>query len=205
MQKRLMHVLAATALAAAPVAAFQSSATAQEYPGGGAGESEFAPGQQTAASAPSGTFTAGSSGNTVVRGEGATRGSAVAVVALPVDTWVAAADGSARTSFVMPELAPGSAAIVFQGTKDGRPASFSVPIEIVAPTYGTGGTGTGGDTDGAGAGGGGTAVDGSILPRTGADAVVPLLATGIALVLAGGGVLVVARKRREDLDQITLA
>ena len=76
---------------------------------------------------------------------------------------------------------------------------------------GGGGGGTGTDADG-GAGGGGTGTDadggaggGGSLPRTGSDAVVPMAASGIALVLVGAGVAVVARRRRLELDDTSFA
>ena len=75
---------------------------------------------------------------------------------------------------------------------------------------GGGGGGTGTDAGG-GAGGGGTGTDaggaggGGSLPRTGSDAVVPMAASGIALVLVGASVVVVARRRRLELDNTSFA
>ena len=59
---------------------------------------------------------------------------------------------------------------------------------------------------GGGGGGGGTGTDGGgSLPTTGSNAVIPMAASGIALVLVGATVVVVARRRRSELDGTSFA
>ena len=72
---------------------------------------------------------------------------------------------------------------------------------------GGGGGGTGTDAGaGGGGGGGGTGTDGGgSLPTTGSNAVIPMAASGIALVLVGATVVVVARRRRSELDGTSFA
>ena len=85
------------------------------------------------------------------------------------------------------------------------------PTPSASPAGNAGGGGGGGGTgtdngSGGGGGGGGTGTDGGgSLPTTGSNAVIPMAASGIALVLVGATVVVVARRRRSELDGTSFA
>ncbi len=90
-------------------------------------------------------------------------------------TVTADSKGAATLTFTLPDsLQPGQHHIELQGTLRGVANTVSVPFTIVAPTV----TGTGG------------------LPRTGSSNILPLTESGLGLVLVGGLVLVMVRRRR---------
>lgn len=138
------------------------------------------------------------------------RSVSVRVGSLLVGSTIASAQGEAVTSFIVPTtLADGGYEVLFSGLGfNGQPNVVGVPIQIAG---GTGGAATGGGTpeepadtavegavgssdDGAGT----VTVVGVSLPRTGSSEVVPLTAAGIGLVAAGGALVLVARRRRQD-------
>lgn len=88
--------------------------------------------------------------------------------------------GSAAVSFVVPTgLAPETHDVVFRGIKNGRPATVRVGFTVVDAS---GDSGISGNSLG--------------LPRTG-QAFVPMVGTGLALIVVGGAVVAVVRRRRE--------
>ena len=142
-----------------------------------------APRQEGAGAGASDTTPAPGQQVTVSSGAGTfTPGSTVTVTVggEVVGTVTAGADGSAVITITAPTT-PGRFQVVFSGTDDGAAATESIALTVQA----------------AAAGGGGFAGG---LPRTGADAVVPMAASGIALVLAGAGAIVVARRRSSELE-----
>ena len=97
----------------------------------------------------------------------------------------------------------GVAALAFAAPASAQSYPPITPSPSASPGTGTGGGGGGGGTGtgtGGGGGGGGTGTNGGGLPRTGSDAVVPMLASGLALIAIGSGVVVVSRRRRLELD-----
>lgn len=103
---------------------------------------------------------------------------------------IATVGGEASASFTVPtNLANGPHHVVFRGIGlNGAANEVRIPFTV-----------SGGPATGAAAPGGGTVnVGGVALPRTGSDEVVPLTALGVGLVVAGAGLVVVARRRRRD-------
>ena len=96
-----------------------------------------------------------------------------------VGTAIVGKDGSVNFPFTIPDTATfGAGTLVLSGVSNGASTRRTVGLTV------------------AGAAGGGALG----LPRTGTDAVVPMAASGIALVVVGAGVVVVARRRRRELD-----
>jgi hypothetical protein len=96
-------------------------------------------------------------------------------------TETAGADGSVEFTFQSPNQ-PGRYDVVFAAGGQ----TVTVPFTVVAAA--AGGPGRGQGTGG-----------NSALPFTGTDAIVPLTITGVTLVGIGGGIVVAARRRREDM------
>lgn len=186
--RRSTSTLAGLALGVTAVAGFTGTAQAQtpapyppttaapEQEGAGAGASDPtpAPGQQVTVSSGADTFTPGSTVTVTLDGE-------------VVGTVTASGSGAAVVEITAPDE-PGTYQVVFTGTDDGAAATESVSITVQGAAAG-GGTVTNPRPGVLGA-----------LPRTGADAVVPIAASGIALVVAGAGAIVVARRRSSELD-----
>jgi LPXTG-motif cell wall-anchored protein len=222
--RRLTHVLTAAAVGAVAVVTVATPGLAQEGPPPGqqqcsnpAGQyppptqscrglstAEAAPGQQMRAGTPPNSFDEGSSGEVGAQQGNGRRGNALAISYIKLGTFVADSSGAATATFTLPEqMPPGEWAIVFKGVKNGAPAAVSLPFEVVSVA------GTPGSGSGTGVGGGTvnnprTGVFGA-LPRTGDDAVVPLVVTGLALVVVGSAVTLTARRRREELDSTSVA
>lgn len=197
--RRLRHVVAATVLSGVATVSFLSPASAQDYP-----EPTSGPGN-----AP--TSPPGNSGNTPAsdraegvpfREDGDVRPGQRGHVSygpgtvdpngqvngrfestpVPLGFVRATSTGAFTFAFTVPKsAAPGQHHAIFASVKNGVPVELSVPINVVAAA----------DAN--------TGVLGA-LPRTGSDAVVPMISTGVALVLAGGGVVLVARRRRAEMD-----
>ena len=101
-----------------------------------------------------------------------------------VGTAIVGKDGSVNFPFTIPDTATfGAGTLVLSGVSNGASTRRTVGLTV------------------AGAAGGGALG----LPRTGTDAVVPMAASGIALVVVGAGVVVVARRRRSELDGLSVA
>jgi LPXTG-motif cell wall-anchored protein len=101
-------------------------------------------------------------------------------------------NGSATISFNIPsDAAAGTAVLSFQGVRGGSYADVSDTITIRAAGASAAAPGRTGST--------GSQARSAALPRTGADQLVPLSVLGGSLVLAGAGVVVASRRRREDL------
>lgn len=191
--RRLAHVLAAAAVVSTATVALVGPAAAQQYPPGPPssppGNSANTPASETARGVPF------RSGSTVSPGQlgfiSAPAGTFDADSRGPVEfrstpvqlgRFHARADGSMIFSFRIPSAATaGQHTIVASGVRDGAAVELAVPVTVVTAAA--------------------TAPLG--LPRTGADAVVPMAASGVALVLAGAGVVVVARRRRAELDTVS--
>jgi len=112
-------------------------------------------------------------------------GSAVTVAVTGTDITgqtTADADGRSEFTFDAPSQ-PGAYEVVFT-CADGSDVAVSFTVESPA---------TGGAVPDTGNGGGGA------LPRTGSDSIVPLTLTGLGLVGVGGGIIVAARRRRQDM------
>lgn len=91
--------------------------------------------------------------------------------------------GEAEATFTVPSnLSNGRHHVVFTGEGvDGETNTVRIPFQV---------TGT--------AGAPGQTTNGSALPRTGADQLVPLTVAGLTLVTVGAGIVVLARRRRES-------
>lgn len=212
-------MLAALAIGAVSVAAFQAPAGAQARgPGNGANNpsqcgvqnpagkyppgqcksrknsnNRPSPGQQMSSSSGSGSF---DRGTPVMNG--------VQSDFIQLGTGIVDETGAADATFKLPlSLEPGPHNVVFKGVKDGRPSSVLIPFTLVGDAGAAGGGAAGG---GAGRGvGSGTATNArtgvlGALPRTGSQEALPMAASGIALVVVGAGVVVAARRRRTALD-----
>jgi len=195
---RISKGLAALSVAAVAMLGAPGAALAQEGPYSGPGRSASAPGQGNFASCPNDANRTGNPGRC---GRGAQmsassgRGSldpgtsgefGVESTYQRLGSFTVNADGAAVVSFTVPNnLSNGRHDVVFLGTKNGQPVEVRVPFTV---------SGTAGA---AGAGG-----RSGQLPRTGADQLVPLALSGAALVALGAGVVVVARRRREDIGQL---
>lgn len=99
--------------------------------------------------------------------------------------------GEARIRFTVPvDLSLGAHNVTFTGLKNGLPANVSVPFQITSAAVM--------DRDGSAADPGANAGAGlGDLPRTGAE-IASYIAAGSVLVLAGSGMIVVARRRRQQ-------
>ena len=181
-------VVAAAALCGLATFGFQAPANAQYGPGQGPGNqtgqgqpTDSTPnrGQQIGVSTDPGSFDPGSTVNYGLDcGDGVQRGTGSTVVG---------SDGSADFQYTVPSDAPeGSCTLVLTGTLNGAVSVVNVEVDVQGG--GTGGTGGTGGND-----------NGSALPRTGSQEIVPLTAAGIALVLGGAAIVVVARRRRDDI------
>lgn len=201
--RRLASAVATLAVSAAAAVSFAAPALAQQGPGCPNPGGQYPPGQDCPAGAFPGQGRGVSDGNPAP-GErmsaNSGRGSfdpgsraeyGVESTYIKLGETTVNADGMAVASFELPtSLAVGQHHVVFRGIKDGAPATVRVPFTLTAAAAGGAGGGTANPREG---------VLGA-LPRTGADAVVPMAATGIALVAVGAGVVLVARKRRQELD-----
>lgn len=222
MKSRTRPCVAALSLAGLATLGLAAPAAAQESqpgnPGQGSERCEAAGAPGSGAYPPAaGTQDAAVSDSTPQRGQRVTATSgcrefapgasvSVRVGSLLVGSTVASAQGEAVTSFIVPTtLADGGYEVLFSGLGfSGQPHVVGVPIQVAGGTSGaaTGGgtpeepadTAVGGADDGAGT----VTVAGVSLPRTGSGEVVPLTATGFGLVAAGGALVLVARRRRQD-------
>ena len=196
--RKLASAVAAATLAGGAVLGMSTPASAQSYPPGttqrGISDSTVEANQDVTANTGSGACNPGSDVAVTIPGfEG---------------TEIVEADltGNASIDFFVEEGAPlGNFEVVFTCLLGADTNTVRVPFTIVASSTGggtapgSGGTGGTGSTGTGGTGTGGTTGGGSSLPRTGADQMVPLAITGIALVGAGAGIVVASRRRREDM------
>lgn len=168
--RKLASAAAAASLAGVAVLGLGTPAIAQDYP----------PANEPATISdstvvPGQTVTANSGSGSFVAG------SSVDVMVLGVSTTrTADASGNVSVSFRVPEnTRPGRFSVVFSNSTN----RVEVPFTVVAAT--------------AAGPGQGQRQGGSGLPRTGADQIVPLTITGVALVGIGAGIVVASRRRRE--------
>lgn len=179
--RKLASAVAAATLAGASVVGMAAPALAQSLTPvtRGVSDSNITAGETVTVNTGSGSFVPGSTVTVTIPGLGIS-GSVV------VDGL-----GNARFQFTVPAgTRPGTFSVNFVGA----PAPVSVPFTVVASAA----AGSGSGSTGSGAGTGSRAA-GSSLPRTGADQMVPLAISGLALVGVGGGIVVASRRRREDL------
>lgn len=176
--RRLASTTAAASLAAVALLGMSAPTAAQEapYPPAPTGDSSISDstvvaGQAVTAVSGDGTFAAGGPVD-------------VAVACLGLDETVTAdADGSASFTFTPASGAdPGRCEVVFSAGG----STVTVPFTIVAAAAADPGRGQRSDA-------------GAVLPLTGTDAVVPLTVAGVVLVGVGAGIVLSARRRREDL------
>ena len=101
-----------------------------------------------------------------------------------VGTAIVGKDGSVNFPFTIPRSAgAGEVTVLISGVSNGASTQRTLTLTVA-----------------------GAAAGGALgLPRTGSDAVVPMAASGIALVVVGAGVVVVARRRRSELDGLSVA
>lgn len=184
--RKLASAVAAASLAGASVVGMAAPALAQTGSTTpvtrGVSDSSITAGETITVNTGSGSFVPGSTVTVTIPGLGIS-GSVV------VDGL-----GNARFQFKVPAgTAPGNFSVNFAGA----PAPVSVPFTVVASAAAGSGTGS----TGSGSTGTGTAAraSGTSLPRTGADQMVPLAISGLALVGIGAGIVVASRRRREDL------
>lgn len=176
--RTLASAVAAAALAGAAVLGTAAPVTAQEYPpaqGGVISDTTVVAGQTVTVTVAPGTFAPAATVDVTVPGLGVS------------GTTEAAADGGAQFSFEVPAGAQtGSYEVVFAsgGT------TVAVPFEVVA-TPAAAPAPEQADQD--------EVAQGSVLPRTGADQLLPLTIGGVVLVVVGGGIVVAARRRRDTL------
>lgn len=211
MSSSLRPCVAALSLAGLATLGLATPASAQESQPGNPGQGSE---QCEAAGAPgsggyppaAGTQDAAVSDPTPARGQRVTAtsgcrefapGSQVSVRlgSLLMGTTIASAQGEAVFSFVVPStVADGGYEVLFSGLGfDGRQNAVGVPVQIA------GGATTGATAPDAEDEDGTVSVAGVSLPRTGSAEVLPLTAAGIGLVAAGGALVLVARRRRQDL------
>lgn len=120
--------------------------------------------------------------------EGAPVTLSIASVPSRLGTATADAAGAVSLSGVVPaEIELGAHTITATGTAPGGPLTQSITITVVAPGGTAGGTAGGTIEEGGTAGGN--------LPKTGSDSTMPLVRVA-ALLLAVGGVLLLATRRR---------
>jgi len=190
--RKLASAVAAATLAGGAVLGMSTPASAQTYPPGttqrGISDSTVKANQDVTANTGSGACNPGSDVAVTIPGFEGT------------EIVQADATGNATIDFFIEEGAtPGNYEVVFTCVLGADTNTVRVPFTLVADSDGGGDT-DGSGTPGTGTGGtGGTTGGGSSLPRTGADQMVPLAITGIALVGAGAGIVVASRRRREDM------
>ncbi|MBW3640751.1 MAG: LPXTG cell wall anchor domain-containing protein [Actinobacteria bacterium] len=170
--RKLLSAAAAASLAGVAVLGLGTPAFAQDYPPADSpaaiSDSTVVPGQTVTANSGSGSFVAGSSVDVMVLGVSTTR--------------TADASGNVSVTFRVPEnTPPGDFSVVFSNDTN----RVEVPFTVVAAAAAGPGQGQGQQQTGFG------------LPRTGADQIVPLTITGVALVGIGAGIVVASRRRRE--------
>jgi len=185
----LATAAAAASLAGVAVLGMTGPALAQEYPpatGVTITDATPVPGQTVTVSTGAGAFDAGTD---------------VVVTVDAFDTRKvveAAANGSASTSFEVPAGArPGRVQVHFSGTLEGAATSEVLSFTVVSAAAAGPGRGQGDRGRSAPLTGAQDAAGSDALPFTGADALVPLAITGVSLVGAGAGIVLVARRRRE--------
>ena len=185
--RKLASALVTASLAGAAVLGVSGPAAAQtgselpQTPGATVSDSTPVPGQTVTVTTGPGSFTPGSTVGFSIPGLNIT------------GSVVAGATGAATFTFTVPAgTAPGRFNAVFSGTLAGVARTVSVPFTVVAAA-------AAGPGRGQGASGQSAAGRGASLPRPGADQMVPLAITGIALVGVGAGIVVASRRRREDL------
>ncbi|MBW3648184.1 MAG: LPXTG cell wall anchor domain-containing protein [Actinobacteria bacterium] len=168
--RKLLSAAAAASLAGVAVLGLGTPAFAQDYP---PADSPAAISDSTVV--PGQTVTANSGSGSFVAG------SSVDVMVLGVSTTrTADASGNVSVTFRVPEnTPPGDFSVVFSNDTNRVEVPFTVVAAAAAgPGQGQGQTGIG-------------------LPLTGADQIVPLTITGVALVGIGAGIVVASRRRRE--------
>ncbi len=183
--RKLTSAVAAASLAGASVVGMAAPALAQSNTPvtRGVSDSSITAGETITVNTGSGSFLPGQNISVSIPGLGI--------------TGAVRSDGLGNASFTF-KVPAGTAPGTFQVVFSGPPASgvtnpVSVPFTVVASS----GSGSGSSS---GSGSGTTArTSGSSLPRTGADQMVPLAITGLALVGVGAGIVVASRRRREDL------
>ena len=172
--RKLASAAAAASLAGAAVLGMAAPAAAQTascYPNCTAAINDrtLAPGQSAQVTSGNGTFNPGMSVAVTVPGTSIS------------GTVTADAQGNATFNFTVPAgTRPGNFDVVFTAGTNVRRVSFTVVAAAAAQ----------GQATSAGA---------RSLPRTGADQMVPLAISGIALVGIGAGIVVASRRRREDM------
>lgn len=178
--------VAALSLAGLAVLGTASTASAQTdecYPNCPRTISDSTPraGQTITVSTGQGSFAAGESVDyAIVRGESVN----------VLGTAIADANGDVTVTFVVPsDTPPGKASVLFSGESG---TTVVIPFTVVA----AGGGGGGGDDDDDD--GSGSTSRGGSLPRTGANDVVAITAVGASFLVAGAGLVLVARRRRES-------
>lgn len=171
--RKLASAAAAASLVGVAVLGMSAPAIAQDYPPASGStpaaitDSTVVPGQTVTANSGSGSFVAGSSVEVRVLGVSTTR--------------TADASGNVSVSFKVPDnTRPGRFSVVFSNSTN----RVEVPFTVVAAA--ASGPGQGQQPNRLGG-----------LPRTGADQLVPLTITGVALVGIGAGIVVASRRRRE--------
>lgn len=173
--RKLASAAAAASLAGVAVLGLSAPAIAQNYPPAattraGITDSTVVPGQTVTANSGSGSFAPGSSVEVSVLGVSETR--------------TADADGNVSVTFRVPDnTRPGRFSVVFSNGTN----RVEVPFTVVAAA--ASGPGQGQQRQQPNRLGS--------LPRTGADQLVPLTITGVALVGIGAGIVVASRRRRE--------
>lgn len=169
--RKLASAVAAASLAGVAVLGVAAPAAAQEYP----------PAPAPAIS--DATVVAGQTVTVVAPPGTFTPDTTVTVTVPGLDisgTVDAAADGGAAFDFVVPaDAQPGNYEVVFAA--DGQ--TVTVPFAVVEAA------GAPAEQD----------TQGSALPRTGSDTVIPLTLAGVGLVAVGGGLVLSARRRRSAI------
>ena len=118
-------------------------------------------------------------------------------VYIRIVTTVANAAGAAASTFPLPaSLPPGAHNVVFTGLLEGQPTTVALPFTLAAAASPIAGVPGGGTS---------TPIAGSFLPRTGSVEAIPIAISGVALLLAGTGMVVVARRRRSELETTSIA
>ncbi len=178
--RKLASAAAAASLAGVAVLGLGTPAFAQDYPPANEpatiSDSTPVPGQRVTVNSGAGSFAPGSKVDVMVL----PRSGAESVDRGVNTTRMADASGNLTVTFRVPEnTPPGRFSVVFSNDTN----RVVVPFTVVA----------------AAASGPGQAQrpSGSGLPLTGADQIVPLTITGVALVGIGAGIVVASRRRRE--------
>lgn len=174
--RKLASAAAAASICAAAVFGVAAPVNAQEYPPAGdvaISDTTVVAGQTVTVTAPAGSFEPETTVTVTVPDLGVS------------GTTTAAADGGATFTFEVPDGAqPGVFEVVLTGAGG---ETVTVPFEVVAAA-GPAPVQADDEQD-----------QGSALPRTGADDVIPLTIAGVSLVALGGGLVVAARRRRDAL------